>query len=160
MELRPLCRFALRYDHASWHRPYAGDQGQGFGAGTGTVDGPALTGTLLWSNHAHRREDGVWCPSVRGYVTTSDGAEVLVAIDGVSVLERAPDVRRSVLATVAFTTSADAYRWLNTAFVVGEGEFSEVEGGWWLQCHLARNELVAHPPAIGVEPPLAFRPPA
>jgi hypothetical protein len=158
MELRPLCRMSMRYAKASWHRPYGGDQGAGFGAGTGKVTGETLNGDLTWSNFAQRREDGVWCPSVRGYLTTPDAAEILIAVDGMSILERAPDVRRAVLARVELTTSAADYRWLNTAFVAGEGEFSEAEDGWWLQCYVCLNQVVAHPAAIGQHAPPRFAP--
>lgn len=156
MELRPLCRLSMRYATSSWHRPYAGHQGTGFGSGSGTATGDALNGTLIWSNFAQRREDGVWCPSVRGFLTTADGAEILVAVEGISVLEQAPDVRRAVLARVELTTSADKYRWLNTTFVVGEGEFAEVDDGWWLQCYVGLNQAVDHPAALGRPAPDGF----
>ena len=84
MELRPLCRMSMRYAQSSWHRPYAGNQGVGFGSGTGAVTGETLNGELIWANYAQRWEDGVWCPSVRGYLTTADAAEIVVAGDTVA----------------------------------------------------------------------------
>jgi len=34
MRLEPLCRLSMRYAGASWHRPYGGEEGLGFGQGT------------------------------------------------------------------------------------------------------------------------------
>ena len=49
-----------------------------------------------------RREVGVWCPDLDRFVLRSEGAKVLVAIRGYSVLEDAPEYRRAIIATVTF----------------------------------------------------------
>jgi hypothetical protein len=94
MRLEPLCKLAMRYVQASWHRPYGrgagqAEEGLGFGRGDGKVTGE-IEGTLFWANYPRRREDGVWTPNLRGVITTRDGKEVLVAIHGQRVEENAP----------------------------------------------------------------------
>lgn len=161
MRLEPLCQLTMRYTDASWHRPYRRSAGQpeeglGFGRGEGEVTGE-IDGTLVWANYPRRREDGVWTPNLRGVITTRDGDHILVSIHGQSVEEDAPDHRRAILARVELTTEAVPYRWLNTCFLVGEGEIDEEREVWWLHTHVCLNEGAHGPPAIGEQPPARFR---
>ena len=156
MRLEPFCRVSMRYGASSWHRPYAGEEGLGFGQGAGTVTGE-LEGDLVWANYPRRREDGVWTPNLRGIVTTREGDDLLVSIHGQSVEERAPGHRRAILARVELTTEAGRWRWLNTCFLVGEGEIDEEREDWWLDIFVCVNELAGGPPALGAEPPPRFR---
>jgi hypothetical protein len=48
-------------------------------------------------------------------------------------------------------------RWLNTCFIVGEGEIDEARDMWWLEAYVCVNEVADGPPALGVEPPERFR---
>ena len=146
----------MRYGEASWHRPYDGEEGRGFGSGDGAVTGE-IQGTVVWANYPRRREDGVWTPDLRGVITTDDGSDVLMSIHGQSVEERAPGNRRAILARVELTTEAEPYRWLNTCFLAGEGEIDEERENWWLDVYVCVNELAQGPPAIGAEPPERFR---
>ena len=146
----------MRYADASWHRPYRGEEGLGFGQGDGEVTGE-LEGTLVWANFPRRREDGVWTPNLRGTLTTRDGSDLLVSMRGQSVEEAAPGARRAILARVEVTTEAEHYRWLNTCFLVGEGEIDEQREHWWLDTYVCVNELADGRPALGVEPPERFR---
>jgi hypothetical protein len=41
---------------------------------------------------------------------------------------------------LAPTTEAAAYRWLNTCFLVGEGEIDEEQEVWWLEAYVCVNE--------------------
>jgi hypothetical protein len=148
---------SMRYENASWMRPFSGAQGAGFGSGTGSVTGDVVHGELTWANFAQRREDGAWCPSLRGCLTTPGAAEILVAIDGISVLGDTTDVRRAILARVELTAADERFRWLNTSFLVGEGEYAESEDGWWLDCYVAVNDVVSYLPAIGEPPPPPYR---
>src|SRR5262245_36621244 len=106
VRLEPLCRFSMQYVDASWHRPYGardeGEEGLGFGRGDGAVSGE-IDGRLVWANFPRRREDGVWTPNLKGLIRTQDGSELLVAIRGQSVQERASD-RRAILARLEVTT--------------------------------------------------------
>jgi len=146
----------MRYAGASWHRPYGGEEGLGFGQGHGEVTGE-LEGTLVWANFPRRREDGVWTPNLRGTITTRDGSELLVSLHGQSVEEDPPGTRRAILARLELTTHAEPYRWLNTCFVVGEGEIDEERENWWLDTYVCVNERSQGPPALGAEPPERFR---
>ena len=160
MRLESLCRMSMRYVGSSWHRPYGsraeGEEALGFGQGDGAVSGE-LEGTLVWANFPRRRQDGAWTPNLRGVITASDGNDVLLSVHGQSVEERAPGHRRAILARVELTTEAEPYRWLNTCFLVGEGEIDEQREHWWLDTYVCVNEQAQGPPALGAEPPERFR---
>lgn len=160
MRLESLCRMSMRYAEGSWHRPYGAggsdEEGLGFGQGDGVVSG-AIEGKLVWANYPRRRQDGVWTPNLRGRISAQGGNELLVSIHGQSVQERASGHRRAILARVELTTEAEPYRWLNTCFVVGEGEIDEERETWWLDTYVCVNEQALGPPAIGAEPPDNYR---
>jgi hypothetical protein len=146
----------MRYGAASWHRPYGGEDGLGFGQGDGTVSGER-EGTVAWANYPRRREDGVWTPNLRGAISTEGGDEILLSIHGQSVEEHPPGHRRAILVRLEPTTDAESWRWLNTCFLVGEGEIDEEREAWWLDTFVCVNELAQGPPAIGAAPPERFR---
>jgi hypothetical protein len=73
------------------------------------------------------------------------------------VEERGAGERRAILARVELTSDEVAYRWLNTCFIVGEGEIDEEREHWWLDTYVCVNEKAHGPPAIGAEPPERFR---
>jgi hypothetical protein len=161
VRLEPLCRISLRYLEGSWHSPYGSreddaDERHGFGRGDGAVTGE-IEGDVVWANFPRRRQDGVWTPNLRGRIASRDGAEILLSVHGLSVEERAPGERRAILARVEFTTDAEGYRWLNTCFVVGEGEIDEEREHWWLETYVCLNEAAEGPPALGAEPPTRFQ---
>jgi hypothetical protein len=150
----------MRYVDASWHRPY-GSRGEdeealGFGYGEGAVTGE-LEGKLVWANYPRRRQDGVWTPNLRGMITADHGNELLLSIHGQSIEERLSDSRRAILARVELTTEAEPYRWLNTCFLVGEGEIDVDRDNWWLDTYVCVNEEAKGPPALGAQPPERFR---
>ena len=68
-----------------------------------------------------------------------------------------PGHRRAILARVELTTEEEPYRWLNTSFLIGEGEIDEESEARWLQTYVCANEEAPGPPAIGAEPPERFR---
>ena len=74
----------MRYGAASWHRPYGGEEGLGFGQGDGSVTGE-LEGGVVCANYPRRREDGVWTPNLRGTISAAAGDEILVSVHGKSV---------------------------------------------------------------------------
>ena len=128
----------------------------------------------MWANYPRRREDGVWTPNLRGTISTAAGDEILVSVHGQSVDEDGPGHRRAILARVELTTEAEQriprgsekevgvslereWRWLNTCFLVGEGEIDESREEWWLDVFVCVNEKAQGPPAIGSEPPERFR---
>ncbi len=161
MRIEPLCTITMRYAVASWHRPYGRDvesavEAVGFGQGEGEVTGD-IQATVAWANYPRRREDGVWTPNVRGVLTTHTGKSVLMSIHGQSVDESSPWSRRAVTARVELTSEDPEYRWLNTCFLVGEGEIDENREHWWLRTFVCINEEAQGPPSIGAEPPARFR---
>jgi hypothetical protein len=160
VRLEPLCRVSLHYVDSSWHRPFGVRGGEeeavGFGHGDGVVSGE-IEGRVVSANAPHRRQDGVWTPNLRGMIRARDGHELLVAIHGQSVEEVAPGHWRAILARVEQTMEMAPFRWLNTCFLVGEGEIDESREDWWLNVFVCVNELAQGPPAIGAEPPARFR---
>jgi hypothetical protein len=159
MRLEPLCRLSMRYDEgASWLLPFGTAEGAGFGLGEGEVTGEVLQGTFRWSNYPRKREDGVWTPNVRGAIRTNDDAEILVSLHGQSVKEETPEgYRRAILTRVELLSEHESYRWLNTSFVVGEGEIDEETEELSIEAYVCVNDMVQHPPALGEAPPEQFR---
>ena len=158
MRLELLCRLSVRYADGAWVRPFGAAEGAGFGWGEGTVSGDVLRGTLRWANYPRRREDGVWTPNLRGVIRTEDGAELLVSLHGQSVQqETAVGARRAIVTRVEMLSAHERYGWLNTSFIVGEGEIDEETQEWWVQAYVCINEVVQHPPSIGHLPPEGFR---
>src|SRR4051794_21605171 len=160
MRLESFGRLSMRYSEGSWHRPYGdrdGDgEGIGFGHGDGSISGE-IEGSIFWANMPRRRQDGVWTPNLRGMIHTRDGHELVFSVHGQSIAEDAPGERRAILARAELTTGAEPYRWLNTCFLVGEGEIDEEREHWWLDLYVCINELAHGAPAIGAEPPERFR---
>jgi Protein of unknown function (DUF3237) len=158
MRLEPLCRLSMRYAEGVWIRPLGPAEAAGFGWGEGTVSGELLRGSLRWANYPRRREDGVWTPNLRGVIKAEDGAEILISLHGQSVQEEATDGgRRAILTRVELLSAHENYGWLNTSFIVGEGEIDEETEEWWVQADVCINEAAQHPPAIGDLPPERFR---
>jgi hypothetical protein len=81
---------------------------------------------------------------------------ILLTVHGQSVQERTGP-RRAIIARLELLTEHDTYRWLNTSFVVGEGEIDEETEEWWIHAFVCVNEVAEHPPGIGQAPPEAFR---
>jgi hypothetical protein len=148
----------MQYAEGAWARPFGSAEAAGFGWGEGTVSGDVFHGTLRWANYPRRREDGVWTPNLRGVIRTEDGAEILISMHGQSVKEETwRGVARAILARVELLSDHESYRWLNTGFIVGEGEIDEEREAWWLEAYVCINEVVEHPPALGQAPPERFR---
>ena len=99
----------------------------------------------------------MWTPNVRGRIATAAGDEILISVHGQSVLEQAPGTRRAILARVELTTGADRYRWVNTIFLVAEGEIDEEKDHISMSLFACINDEASGPPAIGAEPPERFR---
>jgi hypothetical protein len=91
-------------------------------------------------------------------IRTEDGAEILISMHGQSVQEEAPGgVRRAILARVELLSDHESYRWMNTSFVVGEGEIDEETEEAWVEAYVCINEGAQHSPALGATPPPPFR---
>ncbi|MDP8932186.1 MAG: DUF3237 domain-containing protein [Actinomycetota bacterium] len=105
-----------------------GSGGQLYGTMEGSVTGERLNGTLHLTNLARRRPDNVNQPTLRGLLTTQDGAHAWVELDGVATLRR-EDGARVFVTSCRFQTGDERYGWLNTVFGVLEGVLDVVEAG-------------------------------
>jgi hypothetical protein len=159
VRLEPFCTMRMRYTESSWHQLFSdGGEWLGYGQGDGTVTGE-LEGQVAWSNYPRRREDGVWMPNLRGCIKVAPGRDVLVSVHGQSIAEQGDEPRRAILGRVELATEDAAYRWLNTSFLVGEGEIDEQREHWWIATFVCVNEVAQAGPAIGEPPPTRFRQP-
>jgi hypothetical protein len=102
--------------------------GQLYGTMEGSLVGDRLSGTLRLTNLAPRRPDNVNLPTLRGVLTTEDGARAWVELDGVAIL-RPEDGARVFITTCRFRTGDERYSWLNTLFAVLEGVLDSVGVG-------------------------------
>lgn len=142
MKLTPLCDFEIRYTELEVLDYGAG--GQLYGALAGSLTGDRLRGTLRMTNLAPKRPDDVNLPTVRGLLTTDDGAKVWMAMDGMA-LARASDGARVVTAAITFRTGDPRYAWLNTVFAVTEGLLDTVAAGG-----VVRHRVFHCEPTIGM----------
>jgi hypothetical protein len=85
-------------------------------------------GDVRLTNLAVRRPDNVNLPTLRGVLTTDDGAAVWVELDGIATL-RASDEARVFVTACRFRTGDERYRWMNTVVGVLEGVLSSVAVG-------------------------------
>ncbi len=101
--------------------PYGELEGSGYGDGKGRVVGDQLRGSVRWSNHPHRREDGVLMPDAHGVIETDDGARVIFHLGGYSRPIGGSEKLREIVSPATFATDDERYRWLNDVIAVGEG---------------------------------------
>ncbi len=118
MRFVPLCELDLHYTDVEFVDYGAG--GQYYGHLEGTLEGDGLRGSLRLVNLPPKRPDDVNLPTLRGILTTDDGAKIFVTMDGLSLI-RPEDQARVYTATLAFRTGDPRYAWLNTVFAVQEG---------------------------------------
>jgi hypothetical protein len=126
MELIHLADLELRY--TTLESLDYGSGGQLYGTMEGTLNGSQLRGSLQLTNLALRRPDNVNLPTLRGLLTTADGAQVYVELNGVATL-RASDGARVFSTSMTFRTGDSAYNWLNTTLGVVEGVLDSVSVG-------------------------------
>ena len=105
-----------------------GSGGQLYGTMEGRITGDRLSGDLRLTNLAPRRADNVNLPTLRGVLTTGDGAAVWLELEGVATL-RPSDGARVFVTTCRFRTGDERYAWLNGTFGVLEGVLDSVGVG-------------------------------
>lgn len=113
--------------------------GKLYGTMDGTVAGERLSGALRLTNLADRRADNINMPTLRGVLTTHDGAQAWVEMDGLATL-RSGDGARVFVTSCRFRTGDERYAWLNTVFAVLEGVLDSVgvggvARGQLFECH-------------------------
>lgn len=126
MELVELATLELTY--TSLDSVDYGAGGQLYGTMEGRLTGERLNGRLRLTNLAARRPDGVNLPTLRGVLTTDDGATVWVELDGVATL-RPADAARVFVTAFRTRTGDERYAWLNTVHGVLEGVLDSVGVG-------------------------------
>ena len=126
MKVSKLCDVELRYTALESLDYEVG--GQIYGTMDGRVAGERLSGSVRLTNLAARRPDNVNLPTLRGVLTTDDGATVWVELDGMAMLREA-DGARVFVTSWRFRTGDPRYLWLNTTFGVLEGVLGRVAVG-------------------------------
>ena len=126
MELVDLAELELTY--TSLESLDYGSGGQLYGTMEGRLAGERLSGELRLTNLAERRADNVNLPTLRGVLTTDDGAAVWVELDGIATL-RPSDEARVFVTGCRFRTGDERYSWLNTVVGVLEGVLGAVAVG-------------------------------
>ena len=105
-----------------------GSGGQLYGTMEGRVVGDRVQGALRLTNLAARRPDNVNLPTLRGVLTTEDGAVVWIELDGIATL-RASDEARVFVTSCRFRTGDERYEWINSVMGVLEGVLGSVAVG-------------------------------
>ncbi|MCA1830885.1 MAG: hypothetical protein ABR552_07250 [Actinomycetota bacterium] len=122
---------------------YPPSEAAGYAEGAGAIAGPAITGELRWSNRARRRSDGIWFVDIRGYITTSDRARILLRMSGRSLPEHEPQQTRDVVLWASLECEDERYAWLGDVAAVVEGRFDPRRGSLRLRVFGCTNELPA-----------------
>ena len=118
MELTPLCEFDFKYTWIDFVD--FGSGGRYLGTLEGVAKGERLNGTLKLVNTPPKRPDNVNCPTIKGVLTTGDGARLYLEMNGIALLRPADQAR--VFTTSLLLRTADArYAWVNTVFGLVEG---------------------------------------
>ncbi len=107
--------------------PAAGREGELVGSGDGSVRGPAVKGTIKWSNFETPGERlcGMY-PA--GVIETTDGATVRFEASGYALRSGPSSSRWNVGGAMRFETSDARYAWLEEQLGIWEGEFDESTG--------------------------------
>ncbi|HEV2126873.1 MAG TPA: DUF3237 family protein [Chloroflexota bacterium] len=142
MDLVPLADLELRYTALEMVDYGAG--GQIYGTMEGTLSGETIDGDLHLTNLAARRPDNVNLPTLRGLLTTHDGATVYVELAGIATL-RPADGARVFVTAMTFRTGDSRYDWLNTVFGLVEGVLDAIMVGG-----VARARVYRCKPTIGL----------
>jgi hypothetical protein len=126
MELAELGELQLTY--TSLESLDYGSGGQLYGTMEGRLVGERVRGALRLTNLAARRADNVNLPTLRGVLTTEDGAVVWLELDGVATL-RPSDNARVFVTACRFRTGDERYGWMNSVLGVLEGVLGSVAVG-------------------------------
>jgi uncharacterized protein DUF3237 len=140
MQLAELARVDLTYTTLESMDYESG--GQLYGTMDGSLTGDRLSGKVRLTNLAARRSDNVNLPTLRGILTTDDGAPIWVEMDGVATL-RQEDGARVFVTACRFRTGDERYRRLNSVVGILEGVLDSVGVGG-----VARGRLFECVPTI------------
>jgi len=123
MRLEHVCDMELSYQGAfTLVQPYGGQEGAGFGIGTGVASGEQVSGTVRWAHHPRRRSDGTHLIDAHAVITTEEGCEIVCAWRGRALPGAGGDGFQGVYILAALFEAEDArYQWLNQAVCIAEG---------------------------------------
>lgn len=140
MQLEHLFRGELWYvTKGAWL--YGDGEAAGYGEGEGWARGPALSGSIRWSNRPSRRADGVWSADIRGYLQTDGGAHVLLEMHGRSLSERVPGETRDVLCSLSMRAADERYARLNSVLGILEARHDASTGRMTFRAFEVLNDL-------------------
>lgn len=149
MRLAKICSFEWNYDESGrvpdggfvLIRPYGGEEGSGYGEGQGTVRGERINGSVIWSNHPHRRSDGRMLPDAHGLIVTDDGARIVFELRGRTVFNE--DGSRGGQTLIGlFESDHEKYGWLNDAVCIAEGTILPDVNRIEIHVYAGINELI------------------
>lgn len=126
MDLIDLGELTVRY--TSLQSLDFGPGGQLYGTMEGRLEGDRLAGEVHLTNLAPRRPDNVNMPMLRGILTTDDGTQIWMELDGVATL-RETDGARVFTTSCRFRTGDPRYAWVNAVLAVAEGVLDAVTVG-------------------------------
>jgi len=129
MKLEELGKLTLAYTHIKVV-DYGAD-GQAYGELQGSIEGPDLKGELKVTNLAPRRTDGAFAPTIRGLLTTPEGASIFVTLDGISI--HPPDAESSIrlgLVAVTFRSGEPQLKRWNDVLAVAEYRGEQMGDTW------------------------------
>ena len=120
MELKRWGRMDLKYEWMDFVDYGVG--GQYTGLITGKFEADRLSGSLRLVNIPANRPDNVNTTTVRGTLTTADGARVFLEMNGIGIAHQR---RRRFVTSLLLRTGDPRHLWINQVFAVVEGILSE-----------------------------------
>ena len=108
MRTEHLYRLRFSYPEA-WAVGAGGSMQQNFGLAEGRCEG-RVSGRFWGANHARVRPDGTYLPDIQGYITTEDGAEIILDLRGRGRIS--DDVFRAT-GTATHVSGDERYAFLN-----------------------------------------------
>ena len=119
MKFTPLGEMDLTYVGPSLSFVDYGVGGQYYAFMEGSWRSDRISGDLRLTNIAQKRADNINTPTLRGIMTTDDGATIFVEMNGLSQIQEGG---RVFVSSLTLRTAHPDYQWVNTLFAVVEGE--------------------------------------
>ncbi|MGI0129124.1 MAG: hypothetical protein ACREEC_03075 [Thermoplasmata archaeon] len=130
MRLEKLGKVELTYTDVDDELPYE-EGGQVYGILTGTLEAGELRGTIHATNLARQRPDRAFTPTLRGVLTTPEGARLFFTMDGISIKDaQASSPRRIVTTGITFWTPDPRFRQWNDVYALAEMEGRAMGTSW------------------------------
>ena len=135
MRLEHLFDLDMRYEgEYVVVRPYGGQDGIGYAAGTGRATGPRVEGSVRFSNNPRVRGDGVLLPALDGAIATDDDARIVFSSTGLGRKEEDHAGRFRAVLAMTLESDDERYAWLNESLCIGDATVT----GRRVQMHVHR----------------------